>query len=331
MRRREFIALIGGAAATWPRGVRAQSKDSTRHIGMLMNNVATDQLYQSYVDVLVKTLQTLGWREGQNLRVDVRWTEGKPDLIHSYAMELVATAPDLIVASSTANLKAVLPATRSIPIVFLLVSDPVVQGFISNLARPGGNMTGFSAYEFSMGAKWLDLLKQMAPSLTRIGVMFNPDTSPQSQLFLRSIEAAAPGFGVQAIAAPIHDSTEIARAIGDIGREPNGGLLFPTDNFTGVHNDEIVELAARYRLPAIYSNSEVAARKGGLMYYGIDYVPQFRQAAVYVDRILKGARPGDLPVQMATDFKLIINLKTAHALGLEIPMGLMMRANEIIE
>jgi putative ABC transport system substrate-binding protein len=329
-RRREFIALVGGASA-WPLSARAQGAGQVRRVGVLMNNVPTERLYQSYMTTLVQALQTLGWRDGRNLHLDIRWSAGDPERIRSYAEELVGLTPDVIVSSSTANLVALLRATRTIPIVFVLVSDPVAQGFVPNLVHPGGNITGFSAYELSMGGKWLDLLKQMAPNLAQIGVMSNPDTSPQSKLFLRSIEAAASSFGVTTVAAPVHNEAEINQGIENLARNTNSGLLLLPDTFTSVHDDLIMELTTRYHLPAIYATSEVAVHKGGLMYYGIDYESQFRQAAIYVDRILKGAKPGDLPIQSPTTFKLIINLTAARVLGIEVPMGLMLRADEMIE
>jgi putative ABC transport system substrate-binding protein len=243
----------------------------------------------------------------------------------------VGIKPDVIFSSTTLNLAALLRMTHTIPIVFVQVSDPVAQGFAADLVHPGGNITGFSGYELSMGGKWLDLLKQMVPNIDRVGVMFNPDTALQAKLFLRSIEAIAPSFGVKIIAAPVHNEDEIKQAIENIGSQPNGGLLLPTDTFTGVHGDLIIELSTRYRLPVIYSNSSAYVRKGGLMYYGIDYESVYRQAAVYVDRILKGAKPGDLPIQEPTTFRLVINLKAARTLGIEVPVGLMLRADEMIE
>jgi putative tryptophan/tyrosine transport system substrate-binding protein len=328
IRRRKFIVTLGGAA-TLPFVARAQQGEP--RIGLLMNGVPTEPTYRSYADIFVKTLQTLGWRDGQNLRLDIRWSASDPKLIHYYAEELVATAPDLIVAASTANLQALLQTTNSIPIVFLGVSDPVAQGFVSNLGYPGGNITGFVSYELSMGGKWIDLLKQMVPSLARIAVVFNPDAAPQSKVLLRSIESAALTFQTEVIAAPVHNEAEIERAIETVSREPNGGVLLAPDSFTAQHNDLIIALVARRGLPAIYANSETAVRRGGLMYYGIDFEPGYRQAAVYVDSILKGAKPGDLPIQMPTNFKFIVNLKTARALGIEVPMGLMLRADEMIE
>jgi putative ABC transport system substrate-binding protein len=291
-----------------------------------MNGVPTEPTYRSYADIFVKTLQTLGWRDSQNLRLDVRWSAGDPKLIHYYAEELVATAPDLIVSASTANLQALLQATNSIPIVFLEVSDPVAQGFVSNLAHPGGNVT-----ELSMGGKWIELLKQMAPSLARVAVVFNPDAAPQIKVLLRSIEEAALIFNTETIAAPVHNEAEIERAIDAVSRAPNGGLLLTPDSFTAQHNDLIAASVARRGLPAMYANSETAVRHGGLMYYGVDFEPGFRQAAVYANSVLKGAKPGDLPIQLPTNFKFIVNLKTARELRIEVPMGLMLRADEMIE
>jgi putative ABC transport system substrate-binding protein len=330
MRRRTFIAALGGAAA-WPVVARAQQNGQVRRVGVLTNSHPTDPVYQSWLAAFMRSLQTLGWTDGQNLHAEVRWSGGDSERARSNAEELVQMGPDLIFSATSVNLAALLRVTHTIPIVFVQVSDPVTQGFVADLVHPGGNITGFSAYEFSMGAKWLDLLKQMVPNVERVGVMFNPDTSPQSKLFLHSIEATAPSFGVKVIAAPVHSEDEIKQIIENLGREPNGGLLLPTDNFTNVHSDLILERSTRYRLPVIYSNNTADARKGGLMYYGIDYESQFRQAAIYVDRILKGAKPGDLPIQGPTTFKLVINLKTARALGIEVPVSLMLRADEMIE
>ena len=330
MRRRDFIKVIAGSATSWPIAARAQQAGAVRRVGVLMNNKPTDPVAQSYYTELTQTLRKLGWRDGQNLRLDVRWSAGDPQLINYYAGELVAMTPDLIVTSSTANLAAVLRATQTIPIVFLEVSDPVAQGFVPNLAHPGGNITGLTAYELAMGSKWLDLLKQMVPALSRVGVVFNPDTSPQSKFFLRSIENSASSFGVTVTAAPVHNELEIEQAIKGLTGEPNGGLLFSTDTFLVVHGKLIVETSAHYRVPAIYAEEEFV-REGGLMCYGIAFENQYRQAAIYVDRILKGAKPGDLPIEMPTAFKLIINLTTARSLGMEVPMGLMIRADKLIE
>jgi putative ABC transport system substrate-binding protein len=331
VKRRGFIRLLGGTAAAWPLAAVAQEPEHVRRIGMLMNGVPTEPTFSRYAEIFVNTLQTLGWRDGQNLRLDIRWSATDPKLIDYYAKELVAMTPDLILAASTANLQAVSRATTSIPIVFLLVSEPIEQGFVSNLAHPGGNITGFTAYERSMGGKWIDLLKQMVPTLARTVVMFNPDAAPQYKVLLPSIEAASQALRMQVITAPVHDETQIQRVIENLSHEPNSGLLLTPDSFTSEHNDLIIALVARRGLPTIYANSELSARKGGLMYYGVDFEPEYRQAAVYVNSILKGVTPGDLPIQLPTNFKLIVNLKTARALGIEVPMGLMLRADELIE
>jgi putative ABC transport system substrate-binding protein len=330
MKRRTFIAALGGVAAS-PLIASAQQNGQVRRVGVLMINNPTEPVYQSYLAMFMRSLQTLGWTDGQNLHAEVRWSGGDSERARSNAEELVRMGPDLIFSVASVNLAALLRVTHTIPIVFVQVSDPAAQGFVADLVHPGGNITGFSAYEFSMGAKWLDLLKQMVPNVERVGVMFNPDTSPQSKLFLRSIEASAPSFGVKVIAAPVYSEEDIKQIVESLGKEPNGGLLLPTDNFTNVHGDLILEQTTRYRLPVIYSNSTADVRKGGLMYYGIDYENQFRQAAIYVDRVLKGVKPGDLPVQGPTTFRLAINLKTARALGIEVPVGLMLRADEMIE
>ncbi len=334
MKRREFITLLGGAAAApslfWPRAMLAQQGERIRRVGVLMNGAPTNEAAQSYYAAFTQTLQRLGWRDGQNLRVDLRWSVGDAERMRVYAEELVGLKPDLILSSSTGNLTALLRATRTIPIVFIQVSDPVAQGFVPNLVHPGGNITGFSAYEFSMGGKWVDLLKQIVPGLARIGIMSNPDTSPQSKLFIRSIEAAASSIGAQSVAVPVRDDTEIGRAIESFAREPNVGLVLPTDTFLSQHRKTIVDLTTRYRLPGIYAERSIVS-SGGLMCYGIDFDNQFRQAAVYVDRVLKGANPGDLPVQLPTKFTLVINLKAARALGIDVPMGVLLSTDEVIE
>jgi putative ABC transport system substrate-binding protein len=245
MRRRTFITLLGGAAAAaWPLAARAQQPNRVRRVGVLMNNTPKEEIYLSYLRAFTQTLQKLGWRERENVQIDVRWSEGDADRTRAYAVELVSLTPDIIVASSTANLTAVLRATRSIPVIFISVSDQVEQGFVASLARPGDNITGFAAFEFSMGGKWVDLLKQMTPGLARVAVMANPDTAPQFTLFLRSIEAAAPSLGVQVIAAPVRNVAEIERVIENLSRQPNSGLLLSTDTFTTVHQDLIVALVS---------------------------------------------------------------------------------------
>jgi putative tryptophan/tyrosine transport system substrate-binding protein len=328
MRRRKFITLLGGAAAL-PLAARAQSAQ-VRRLGVLMNYTETDPLSQAYLTAFVQGMRDLGWIEGQNLRSTYRWSAGSAELARAHAAELVALAPDAILSSSTANLTALQRLSPTTPIVFIQVSDPVAQGFVLNLANPGGNITGFTAYEFSIGGKWLDLLKQIAPTITRVAVVFNPLTSPQSKPFLGSIEAAASTFGVSVLAAPVHSTAEIEPAIEKFSRQSNSGLIFPADSFTSIHRKLIVEVAAKYRLPAIYAE-KVIVRDGGLMCYQVEFNDQFRQAASYADRILKGAKAGDLPVQTPEKYSLVINLKAAKALGIELPMGLMLSANEVIE
>jgi putative tryptophan/tyrosine transport system substrate-binding protein len=331
IRRRKFLAALGGAVA-WPLAARAQQVDRMRRIGVLMNGAATETAPQSYVATLVQTLRQLGWTEGQNLRVDVRWNAGDAALARTYAAQLIGLMPDVILASSTTNLTVMQQATSTVPVVFVQVSDPVEQGFVASLTKPGGNLTGFSMYEFSIGGKWVNLLKEIYPGLARVGVMFNPDTSPQSKFFMRSIEAAAPSVGVEAIVVPVRSTADIEAAFEGFGRAPNVGLILTTDTFTNLRQTLIVDLASRHRLPAISSNADFP-KDGGLMYYGamISLADQFRQAATYVDRILRGAKPGELPVQRADKYTLVINLKTAKALGLTVPLPLTGLADELIE
>jgi ABC-type uncharacterized transport system substrate-binding protein len=335
MRRREFIRLAGGAAiapsALWPFAASAQS-GPPRRVGVLMNSTATEALPQSYVAAFVQALRQLGWIEGRNLRVDIRWNAGDAALARIYAAQLIGLMPDVILAVSTTNLTIVQQATSTVPIVFAQVSDPVEQGFVASLTKPGGNLTGFSMYEFSVGGKWLDLLKEIAPGLARVAVLFNPDTSPQSKFFMRSVEAAAPGLGVKAVAAPVRSTGEIESTLQEFARQPNGGLIMPTDSFTGLRSKLIADLAERHRLPSI-SAYENFAKDGGLLYYGanVNLLDHFRRAAGYVDRILKGEKPGDLPVQRADKYTLVVNLRTAKALGLTAPLPLLGLADEVIE
>jgi len=331
VKRREFITLLGGAAVVWPLAARAQQSGRVRRLGVLMNGAPSDPFNRALLAEFVAGLQDLGWKDNQNLHIELRWSAGDPERARAQAVELVGLTPDVILAVSSLNLTSIQRTSTTIPVVFTFVSDPVAQGFVSNLAKPGGNLTGFTSYEFSIGGKWLDLLKQIAPGLTRVAVMFNPDTSPQSKFFVSSVESAVPSFGVQAIAAPVRDSADIEPAIADFAHQPNGGLIFPTDSFTLLRRQLIVDLAARYRLPAIYAFREFV-EAGGLMRYGeTQHTDQFRQASFYVDRILKGEKPGDLPIQQPTKYALSINLKAARSLGIELPMALMLRADEVIE
>jgi putative tryptophan/tyrosine transport system substrate-binding protein len=329
MRRREFLTLIGGAAAAWPLAAHTQQP---RRVGVLMGGPATDSVSQAYLAAFVQALRQLGWIEGQNLRIEIRWNAGGAALGQTYAAQLIGLQPDVIFAASTKNLEAVRQATTTVPVVFVQVSDPVAQGFVASLTKPGGNLTGFSAYEFSTGGKWLDLLKEIAPGLAHAGVVFNPDMSPQSKFFMKAVETAASSRGVRASAVPVASAANIEAAIANFAREPNGGLILPTDTFIRLHQKLIVELAERNRLPTI-SWDPGFPRAGGLMCYSVTVttLDQYRQAAGYVDRILKGAKAGDLPIQQGSKYTLVINLKTAKALGLTVPLPLLGLADEVIE
>jgi putative tryptophan/tyrosine transport system substrate-binding protein len=330
VKRREFITLLGGAAA-WPLAAGAQSGPQ-RRVGVLMNGAATDAEAQSYMAAFVQGLRQLGWVEGENLRLDIRWNAGDAALARTYAAQLIGLMPDVILAVTTVNLEIVRQATSTAPVVFVQVSDPVAQGFVASLPKPGGNLTGFSGTEFSIGGKWLDLLKEIAPGLARVAIMFNPDTAPQAKFFMRSIEAAASSLRVQSVVVPVRVTADIDHAIESLARAPSGGLILTTDPFTNLRQQLIAELASRHRLPAISWVPDFP-KNGGLMSYGatINFRDQFRQAAGYVDRILKGEKPADLPVQAPTRYELVINLKTAKALGIEVPATLLARADEVIE
>jgi putative ABC transport system substrate-binding protein len=330
MNRRAFISLLGGAAAAWPLAARAQpAGERMQRIGVL---ATTNPSAQSHIDAFVQALRALGWIEGRNLRIDIRWDDERATRAEALAAELVALAPDAILSVFTRNLVALQHATRSVPIVFMQVSDPVAQGFVASLARPGGNLTGFTNFEFSIGGKWVELLQQVSPGLARAAVMFNPDVSLQSKYFLRAIEAAAQGFGTQVAVAPVRSVADIESAIASLAGQP-AGLILPTDGFTTLHQKLIADLATRHRLPAVTGNSSGFETSGMLLYYGsnANLIENYRQAAGYVSRILKGAKPGEMPVQLSTSFRLVINLKTAKALGIEVPPLLVGRADEVIE
>jgi putative ABC transport system substrate-binding protein len=335
MRRREFIAGIAGSAAAWPLAAHAQRPDEVRRIGVLVNTTADDPESQTSVAAFRQAMQQLGWSEGRNLRIDYRGAAGNAERMQAFAKELIALQPHVILTRSTPVTAAFLTQTRTIPIVFTVVSDPVGEHFVESLAHPGRNATGFTNVEFSLTGKWLELLKEIAPGVKRVAFIFDPKLAPGGgSYYTRLIEASAPNFAVVPTVAPVHGTTEIERVIGEfVGEfvgEPNGGLVVLPDATTVVHRRLIVELAARYRVPAIYPYREVAV-EGGLISYGIDVVDEFRQAADYVDRILKGAKPAELPVQLPTKFLMVINLKTAKALGLEVPLLLQQRADEVIE
>jgi putative tryptophan/tyrosine transport system substrate-binding protein len=332
VRRREFIAGLGAASAPAfsPKAARAQQAGRMRRVGVLIPGAATDAESQSNVEAFTEALAKVGWIEGKNVTVDIRYNADDAALARIFAAQLIGLMPDVILAHSTLDLTIVREATKTVPVVFIGVSDPVEQGFVGSLAKPGGNITGFINFEFSVGGKWLGLLKEMAPGLTRVAVMFNPDTSPQSNFFMRSIEAAGSSLGINVTATPVRATADIEPAIANFARQPNGGLILPTDPFTFFRFQLIADTANRHSLPSLGPWPEYV-RDGGLMYYGINLVDQFRQAATYVDRILKGEKPGDLPVQNPTRYQLVINLKTAKALGLTIPETLLATADEVIQ
>jgi putative tryptophan/tyrosine transport system substrate-binding protein len=329
MRRRDFIALLGGAAASWPLGARAQQSNRLRLVGVLFAMSPSDPESELRVRAFEAGLRELGWTEGRNLRLEYRWAPGDAALLHSQATELVGLAPDLILATSTPVLGA-LQQGNPLPIVFVQVTDPVGGGFVPNLARPGGYLTGFTSFEFTIGSKWLEALKHVAPEVKRVALIFNPDTAPFAHLFWQPVVEAAPAFDVEPIQVPIRDVGQIEHAIEAFARAGNGGLMVLPDVSSTNYRDLIIALAARHRLPAVYPYRHFAA-SGGLMSYGTDVADVFRRAASYVDRILKGAAPGDLPVQAPAKYEFVINLKTANTLGLTVPPLWLGRADEVIE
>jgi ABC-type uncharacterized transport system substrate-binding protein len=329
MRRRQFITLLGGAAAAWPLAARAQQPERMRRIGVLMDFPADDPESQARIAAFLQGLQASGWSVGRNARIDYRWSAGDADRMRKYATELVALAPDIILASGSPAVGALQQATRTVPIVFASVADPVGAGFVASLARPGGNATGFMLLEYGMSAKWLELLKEIAPNVTRAVVIRDPTLASGSGQ-LGAIQAVAPSFGVELTPVGVRDADEIERGVATFARSSNGGLIVTASNVATLHRDLIVTLAARHRFPAVYSN-RLFVTGGGLISYSPDRIDQFRRAAAYVDRILKGEKPADLPVQAPTKYELAINLKTAKALGLEVPPTLLARADEVIE
>jgi len=329
MRRREFITLLGGAAAGRPLAARAQQRERVRRVGVLMNTAADDPIGQTRIAAFVQGLQQLGWGVGRNVEIDSRWAGGDADRIRRYAVELVALAPDVIVATGSATVGPLQQTSRSVPIVFVTTVDPVGGGFVENLARPGTNATGFTAFEYGLSGKWLELLKQIAPRVTSVGVIRDPEIAAGAGQF-GAIQSVAPSFGVELRPIGLRDASEIERAITAFARSANGGLIVTPSALTLVHRAAIIALAARHKLPAIYSDRHWVTA-GGLVSYGPDRIDQYRQAASYIDRILKGEKPADLPVQAPTKYELLINLKTARALGLEIPSSVLARADEVIE
>ena len=333
MKRREFITLVGGAASPvlWPLGARAQRLERMRLIGVLMGYSENDSEGQAQIAAFRGELQKLGWMEGRNTRIDTRWaTPTDAAAMQRFAKELVALQPDVILASTTPTTTALLQQTRTIPVVFATVGDPIGSGFVASFPRPGGNVTGFITIEGSLGGKWLELLKEIAPRVNRVAFLLNPATATYAESYLNAFKAAAASVAVEAIVAPVHDRSEFDTVIAAQAREPNSGLIVIADAFTVAYRVEITSLAARYRLPAIYP-FRLFVDVGGLLSYGVDLTDNFRTAATYVDRILNGAKPSELPVQTPVKFELVINLKTAKALGLNVPLLLQQRADAVIE
>jgi len=330
MRRRYFITLLGGTVVAWPFGADAQQSDRMRLIGVLMGLAESDHEAQSWVAAFREELRKLGWTEGRNIEIDTRWATADVESMKRLAKELVALQPDFILTSTTPATAAMLQHTRTIPIIFVLVGDPVGSGFVASLARPGGNATGFTPIEGSLGGKWVEVLKEIAPRVARVTLMFNPPTATFVEGYLNAFKAAAASLGVEAILSPVHDMSELESVIAAQAREPNSGLVVIPDAFTISHRAEITLLADHYRVPAVYW-SRSFAELGGLISYGPVLVDEYRRAASYADRILKGAKPSELPVQAPVKFELVINLKTAKVLGLDVPVQVRQLADEVIE
>jgi putative ABC transport system substrate-binding protein len=329
VRRREFITLLGSAAA-WPLAARAQQSGRMRRVGVLMNVVENDPGGVAEMADFRQGLAELGWVADRNINIEFRWPGGDLERAQALAKELVDLKPEVLLARSTPTTAALKRESDSIPIVFVNVTEPVEQGFVQSLARPGGNITGFTNFESMIGGKWLQLLKEVDPRIARIAIIFNPQTAPFAGLFLRSVEAAAPGLAVEVAAMPVQSDTDIETAMTAFARRPAGGLVAIPDSFTGQHRDLIIAAAARNGLPALYAN-QVSTPSGGLMAYAVDTRDLMHRAAGYVDRILKGEKPSELPVQQPAKFELSINLKTARALGLTVPQSLLTIADEVIE
>jgi putative ABC transport system substrate-binding protein len=332
MRRREIIALVGGAlVAAWSSATRAEQAERTRRIGVLMGWPESDSEAKAQIAAFRDGLQKLGWMENRNALIDTRWASpSDAAAMQRLAKELAALQPDVILASTTPTTTALLQQTRTIPIIFATVGDPIGSGFVTSLSRPGGNATGFSTVETSIGGKWLELLKEIAPRVARVALLFNPATATYAEPYLNSFKSAAISFAVVAIEAPVHDRSDFESVVAALAREPDSGLVVMGDAFTSAHRVEITSLASRYRLPASYPWRHFA-EVGGLLSYGVDLADNFRRAATYVDRILKGEKPSELPVQAPVKFELVINLKTAKALGLTVPDKLLALADEVIE
>ena len=329
MRRREFITLLGGATAAWPLAARAQPGERVRWIGVLMISPDNDQLGRETAAIFEQGLAKLGWTVGRNLAIDYRWGVSDIEKARLAVAQIMRLAPNVILANGGPALTAAQQATRTVPIVFTGISEPVERGFVASLAHPGGNTTGFANLEATIGGKWLELFKEIAPRATRVMAMFNPASS-FAERFFRAAEAAAQKLAVEVVAARVHDAAEIDASVTALARESGAGLMLPPDGFTTAYGREILGLTARYRLPAMAGTKSFVVQ-GGLMSYGRDILDEYRRAAAYVDRILKGEKPADLPVQAPTKFELVINLKTAKSLGITVPPTLIARADEVIE
>jgi len=330
MRRREFITLLGGAAMVTSGPARAQA-DRVRHVGVLMGYAESDPDTQGRIAAFKDGLNQLGWKEGRNIQITFRFGVGEMDRVEAAAKEIVDLNPDVILCETTPTLKVLAHQTATLPIVFVSVADPVNNGFVADIAHPGGHITGFTNFEATMGGKWIELLKKIAPSVTRVGVLYNPDTAPGGGgFFLRSVEASAPSLAAKVASFPVKSDAEIENAVADLGHEPGGGLIVMLDVFAAVHRPAIIAQAAAKRVPAIFP-WRFGATDGGLVSYGVDVADLHRRAAGYIDRILKGTSPADLPVQQPIKFELVINLKTAKTLGIEVPQTLLATADEIIE
>ena len=329
LRRRDFVTLLGGAAVGWPLAARARQSERVRRVGVLTNLAADDPEAQLRFTAFAQALAQLGWTVGQNLRIEQRWAAADAERIRRHAAELVALIPDAVLATGAAGVAPLLQATRTVPVVFVLVPDPVGAGFVDSLARPGGNATGFVQFEYGISGKWLELLKEIAPGVTRVAVLRDPAIAG-GQGQVAAIQAVAPTFGIEVTPINVRDTGEMERAIAAFARSPNAGLILTGSPLATVHRKLIINLAARHKLPAVY-NSRYFVTDGGLISYGINFPDQFRQAAGYVDRILRGEKPADLPVQSPTKYDLVINLKTAKLIGLTVPAALLARADEVIE
>ena len=330
MRRREFIVVLGSAAAGWPLWAHAQQAERVRRIGVLMAYPERDPEGQAWIAALRDGLQKLGWIEGSTIQIDSRWGAAEAEQMQRFAKELLAQQPDIVLTQNTPATASVVQQTRATPVIFMNVSDPVGSGFVASLARPGGNVTGFINLEATIAGKWLEVLREVAPRVNRVAVLFNPSTAPYAEYYLTAFRAAAASVGVETSAAPVQDRSALEAILAAQAEAPNGGLIVMPGAFVNAHRAEITSLAARYRVPAVYPY-RLFVEVGGLLSYGNDPLDNYRRAAGYFDRILKGATPNDLPVQTPTKFELVINLKAAKALGLDVPLHLQQRADEVIE